>query len=385
MNPSQAHGSGEPERRPMSTLAPLVDAALSAPLAMATGGGAAAAGRRFPASWLQRRGVCAPAPPMIEGEAVWRQPESLATRQPSHKIAVSRWVSLGDGRREVACGPASGHHLVAVALRQMQAELSVGGRLVHRGRVMPGMHHVTPPGDPAHAVFHGGFDALHVHLPEAVVQECRDATATGRKAKLDQSLRHDPLVERLARALLHAGDGAGGDSLHVELVCLALMTRLLSCQDAVQRAGRGPSPLPSWRLARVIGFIDANLDTTIGLADLAQAAGLTRMHFAAQFRAATGVRPHDYVQQRRVERAQALLATSRLPLVQVALSTGFQTQSHFSTVFKRLAGNTPNAWRRAFLGTDEAILDLTTPPNDTPLERVAEHLRDNPSVERTTV
>jgi AraC-like DNA-binding protein len=67
------------------------------------------------------------------------------------------------------------------------------------------------------------------------------------------------------------------------------------------------------------------------------------MHFASQFRAATGLRPHDFVMRRRIERAEELLRDTALPLVEVALSVGFQTQAHFTTVFRALVLETPDA------------------------------------------
>jgi AraC-like DNA-binding protein len=74
------------------------------------------------------------------------------------------------------------------------------------------------------------------------------------------------------------------------------------------------------------------------------------MHFAAQFRVATGLRPHEFVLRRRISRAQERLVTSRLRLVDVALGVGFQTQAHFTTVFKRVVGQTPDRWRRTVAG-----------------------------------
>jgi AraC-like DNA-binding protein len=70
------------------------------------------------------------------------------------------------------------------------------------------------------------------------------------------------------------------------------------------------------------------------------------MYFARQFRAATGMRPHDYVLRKRIERAQLMLAVTPNALVDVALSVGFQTQAHFTTVFKGIVGITPCRWRR---------------------------------------
>ncbi|MHB8883844.1 MAG: helix-turn-helix domain-containing protein [Methylovirgula sp.] len=111
------------------------------------------------------------------------------------------------------------------------------------------------------------------------------------------------------------------------------------------RAKQQKNPLPKWRLKRVADYIEAHLDKAITLADLARAAGLTPMHFAAQFRAATGRRPHEYLLRCRIALAMELLADSNERLVDVALSTGFQTQAHFTTVFKRFAGTTPHRWR----------------------------------------
>ena len=113
---------------------------------------------------------------------------------------------------------------------------------------------------------------------------------------------------------------------------------------------RTVAALAKWRLNKAIDFIEANLATPILLADMAAAAGLTRMHFAAQFRAATGLRPREYLLRRRIERAQALLATPEVSLVDTALSVGFQTQAHFSAVFRRFVGQTPGGWRRVNLG-----------------------------------
>jgi AraC-like DNA-binding protein len=104
-------------------------------------------------------------------------------------------------------------------------------------------------------------------------------------------------------------------------------------------------PLIAWRLRRVKEYIAARVAEPISLPDLAQAAGLTRMHFAAQFRAATGLRPREYVLQHRIAYAKKLLLESELKLVEIALASGFQTQAHFTTVFKKFAYSTPHEWR----------------------------------------
>ena len=105
--------------------------------------------------------------------------------------------------------------------------------------------------------------------------------------------------------------------------------------------------LPKWRLKRVEEYIQSNLDSSISLSDLARVAGLSRMHFAAQFRAATGYRPHEFLLHQRIQHAKHMMSHSGMQLADVALATGFRTQAHFSTVFKRLTDETPARWRDA--------------------------------------
>lgn len=105
--------------------------------------------------------------------------------------------------------------------------------------------------------------------------------------------------------------------------------------------------LPKWRLRRVEQHIAAHFERSISLSELAGVAGLSRMHFAAQFRAATGYRPREYLLNHRIEQAKSMLTASERPLAAIALAVGFSTQAHFSTVFKRISGETPARWRAA--------------------------------------
>jgi len=64
----------------------------------------------------------------------------------------------------------------------------------------------------------------------------------------------------------------------------------------------------------------------------------------------TGTTPHQYVMRQRVERAQEHLRESRTPLAEVATQVGFETQSHFTSVFRRLVGATPKHYREMHQG-----------------------------------
>jgi AraC-like DNA-binding protein len=149
------------------------------------------------------------------------------------------------------------------------------------------------------------------------------------------------------------------DRPHADDTCDALIARLI-LQSAQRertepRSVRPMSSLPAWRLRRALAFIEANFAQPIGLADVAASTGLTRMHFAAQFRATTGCSPHAYLLQRRIEHAQTLLRSSAQSVLDVALSCGFCSHAHFTTVFRRMVGEPPTSWRTRVLGDAPAL------------------------------
>jgi AraC family transcriptional regulator len=107
------------------------------------------------------------------------------------------------------------------------------------------------------------------------------------------------------------------------------------------RGGLSPAAL-----RRVQVFIEANLERTIRLNDLAGRAGLSVYHFARAFRVSAGQTPGAFVEQRRLERVKQLIAQSDHPLAEIAVECGFGTQSRLTTTFKRRTGFTPAEFRR---------------------------------------
>lgn len=170
-------------------------------------------------------------------------------------------------------------------------------------------------------------------------------------ADLGQS--DDQVIRSLSRALETVE--LEYDEPCAEALRRAIAVRLAGLQPEIRGAvrfseaddRRSIRPLQKWRLKRVIEYVDTNLSSKLGLLDLAAVAGLSRMHFASQFRAATGLRPHEFLLRRRIRRSEELLRSSRMAILEIALAVGFQTQAHFTTVFKRFAGCTPREWRTA--------------------------------------
>lgn len=219
-----------------------------------------------------------------------------------------------------------------------------------------------------------GARGLTVQIANPELHGCleamREDLGAGEIIAAPPALDQDPIVQALGRALVGQHQiGQGLSTLYANAVCAALVARLVArcragnaAEDVPFDTTRLRSALPKWRLKRVKEYIEANLGGSVRLVDMAAAAGLSRMHFAAQFKLATGLRPHEYLLRRRVERAQEMLRDPRAALVEVALGVGFQTQSHFTTVFKRFSGATPNRWRRLAVRGDRRHTGSETRP-----------------------
>jgi AraC family transcriptional regulator len=96
----------------------------------------------------------------------------------------------------------------------------------------------------------------------------------------------------------------------------------------------------------VVEYVEGHLDAGVSLDEMAAAAHLSAYHFARQFKAATGLPPHQYVILRRVERAKQMLrGATEVPLAEVAALAGFSDQTQFTRHFKRLVGATPGQFR----------------------------------------
>jgi AraC family transcriptional regulator len=286
----------------------------------------------------------------IHREVAWRHPAILDEAPPDQtRTIASRWVDPGTYRRDEEAETKPGYYTVSLAVRHTDIAISIDGRRVHDGAMQAGSLHVSRPGQAVHGTFRSQSDFLHLHVGDRLLAEfCDKDRRPGLADAFPRfGLVRDPVVEQLGRALLTADSmHQGYCALYVDSISQAIITRLLDLDTDPPPVGSKISALPKWRLKRVMEFIEAHLGETVTLQDLAAAAGLTRMHFAAQFRAATGVRPHEYLLRKRIDRAQHLLMTSPASLADIALSVGFQTQPHFTTVFKRFTGRPPYQWKQ---------------------------------------
>jgi AraC-like DNA-binding protein len=135
--------------------------------------------------------------------------------------------------------------------------------------------------------------------------------------------------------------------LFVDHVTLAFGVHVAQAYGGMQPVARfTKGGLAPWQERRAKEILLADLTGARPLAELAAACRLSASHFARAFRLSTGMAPHAWLLQARVEHSMTLLREHRLSLSEIALACGFVDQSHYSRVFVRRVGMTPGAWRR---------------------------------------
>ncbi|MBV9077613.1 MAG: helix-turn-helix transcriptional regulator [Methylobacteriaceae bacterium] len=192
---------------------------------------------------------------------------------------------------------------------------------------------------------------LHVCLPEATLKaraEVLGLHPLGLEL-VDPLFRADAVLDALFSWLAEAlASPAPSAALTAQIAGEAIVARFLqSWSNRSPQPLRAEGGLAAGPLRRVCDAMSDRLADDLSLADLAALAGLSPSYFSRAFKQATGVSPLKWREERRLERAKALLLRGDLSLAEVALSVGFSAQPQFTTAFRRLTGSTPGRWRRA--------------------------------------
>jgi AraC family transcriptional regulator len=90
----------------------------------------------------------------------------------------------------------------------------------------------------------------------------------------------------------------------------------------------------------------SDADADVSLAALASDSGLSRFHFCRAFKESTGLSPHNWLRQYRLEQAMTMLRDPHNSVALVAASLGYASQTAFAAAFRKLTGSTPTDWRR---------------------------------------
>jgi len=219
-------------------------------------------------------------------------------------------------------------------------------RLITKGDIT-----VTPPDECKGWRHRGSGDAVALWLAPALIRYSAAVAGEIRPERveiLDNFGTRDPQIEQLGMSLLSELECEGfGGRLYVESLASALAVHLLRRYSTAGAAVRPTATvLSSFKLRRATEYMNDNLGKGVALSEIAGALAMSPYHFARVFKQTTGIAPHRYLIERRVEYAKSLLRETGLSITEIAHRVGCTNQSHFSVLFHRATAMTPSMFRQ---------------------------------------
>ena len=209
----------------------------------------------------------------------------------------------------------------------------------------PGDLSLVPPARSVSCWTRGSVSFVHVQVSRQLLGAAFEDAPTlwaGLGSTALFRLRDDVALHVMERMLDTSRRGEPS-RLYLESAAVVLAERFLS------RQGSGMPPprrgLGRRALARVEDFLRENLSLSPGMVELAALVNVSPRHFGRLFKATTGLSPHAFMNELRVERARRLLAEGELSVAAVASEVGFSNPSHFAAFFRRATGHAPRTFR----------------------------------------
>ena len=212
-------------------------------------------------------------------------------------------------------------------------------------------HSFIPAGAAYRWMTEGPVDFMHLYFdPKTIDRFVADSfDRDPRSARLQECLgESQPLIDTIAAALLdEVSSNDGVQQAYLDDLMHLLLFQVLRCySDAASVPTLSQHALAPHRLRLAIDFMENQLAQSIGVADIAAAAGMSAFHFSRAFRTTTGAPPYAYLLDRRIAAAKRRLAEPGLALAAIAHECGFNNASQFSRMFKAATGRTPSDYRR---------------------------------------
>lgn len=221
----------------------------------------------------------------------------------------------------------------------------------HSGVMRPRQFHLIPGLEETEWHRHGSSDMLTLYIRQELLDSIASEVAGHeiRGAVIDLDIgATDPLIEQVALALLAAIQRPedGSSALYADSLAYSLATHLVLGHAPHYDGNRLDDRSPVGRsLERIPDLIEEHLGDDLSIEFLSGEAGISPKAFARAFARRFRTTPHRFVLNRRLERAKHLLASTDSTIVDIALQTGFSSQSHMATAFRRMTGITPKAYR----------------------------------------
>ncbi len=195
----------------------------------------------------------------------------------------------------------------------------------------------------------GPFDYIHYHVPRTGLDDIARSVGIQPVGTFRCVLaENDPFFSQFTKLVLPMLEsGSQPPALLLDHLSLLLGAHLLQRYAGlpklpeIVRGGLAP-----WQKRKATEFLSDNLANNVRLRQVAKECELSVSHFARSFKETFGVSAYRWLVQKRLSHAQHLLLRTSVPLIDIALQSGFPDQASFTRVFSRNLGVSPGAWRK---------------------------------------
>ncbi len=260
-------------------------------------------------------------------------------------ISLSKWQGVAP---QEAYESSLSKHLIVIHTTPGPVNVFERGDGINQeGVARPGDINLFSAGEMSYCRWEDELSFLRLELnPEFVKQVAHQSgfLTSGGSIELNHKLRtNDPKLFHLSQWLLDElhSDGAGGKLYIDSLINLLTVHLLQNYASTSKKQIAKPSKMTEQQVSRSIEYMHANVEREISLEELAVVANMSQSHLSRLFKQSTGLSPHQYFINIRIDKAKSLILSRNFTMAEISSTLGFTDQSHMNRHFKRITGLSP--------------------------------------------